>query len=131
MNTNIPELGENDAVIPNDSIQINGKLQPPQNGLTNPSFCFKRMNSALFKILSDLKESKSRESSECSEKGSENDVMLAKDAQHLRLDRCLNNEGIFRKGSDRLKSTEMMCYQTFFITAPMNPDKFGCMGRTY
>ena len=113
MNTKIPKLGETDAVIPNDSLQSNEKLKPPQNGLTNPSYCFERMNRALFKILSDLKESKSKESSECSEKGSENDVILEKDAQHLRLDRCLNSEGIFRKGSDRLKSTDM-CYQTVF-----------------
>ena len=113
MNRKIPELCETDAVIPNDSIQINEKLQPPQNDLTNPSYSFKRMNSALFKILSDLKESKSKESSVCSEKGCENDNMLVKDAQHLRLDRCLDSEGIFRKGSDRLKSTDM-CYQTVF-----------------
>ena len=103
MDTKIPKLGETDAVIPNESIQNNEKLQPHQNDLKNPSYSFKRMNSALFKILSDLKESKSTESSECSEQGSENDVMLVKDAEHLRLDRCLNSEGIFRKGSDRLK----------------------------
>ena len=87
MNTKIPKLGETDAVIPNN---------------TSPSYSFKRMNSALFKILSDLKESKSTKSPESSEKGSENDGTLAIDAQHLRLDRCLSSEGIFsdRKGSD-------------------------------
>ena len=103
MDTKIPKLGETDAVIPNDSIQINEKLQPHQNDLTNTFYGFKRINSALLKILSDLKESKSTESSKCSKKGSENDVILVKDAEHFRLDRCLDSEGIFRKGSDRLK----------------------------
>ena len=77
------------------------------------------MNSALFKILCDLKETKSAEPSAPNLKL--NHSLLAKDAQHQRLDRMLEKEAIFRKDflgktSDRPTRT-VLTLQVFYDSA--------------
>ena len=57
------------------------------------------MNKALFHILCELKESKKSESPSKEQKINEKTLKM-KDPQHQRLDRCLGNEGIFRRGSN-------------------------------
>ena len=59
------------------------------------------MNKALFHILCELKKSKKSESpSKEGEKEINENALKMKDPQHQRLDRCLGNEGIFRRGSN-------------------------------
>ena len=121
MNAKIPRLGRNDALILNDETKTTAKIQPPRNDLANPSFNFKRMNSALFLILCDLKEPKSTKPSKCSEKKSANRSILKRDAEKTRLNRCLEKEGIFRKSSDWSMSMGLnVCYFMKFIILQLN-----------
>lgn len=97
METNIPKLGRT-AQIPY-RVSVNQKvLQFLNDRKENPSYSSKRMNSAIFKIFCDLKESQSAESPARDIKL--NHSLLVKAAQHHRLDRMLENEQIFRKGSE-------------------------------
>ena len=97
METNIPKLGRT-AQIPN-RVSVNQMVLKLLNDRKeNPLYSSKRMNSALFKILCDLKESKSAEQPARDLKL--NHSLLVKAAQHHRLNRMLVQEQIFRKGSE-------------------------------
>ena len=98
METNIPKSGRT-AQIPN-RVSVNQMvLELLNDRKENPLYSSKRMNSALFKILCDLKESKSAEQPARDLKL--NHSLLVKAAHHHRLDRMLENEQIFRMGPDR------------------------------
>ena len=97
METNIPKLGRT-TQIPY-RVSVNEKVQQLLNDRKeNPAYSSKRMNSALFRILCDLKESKSAKPPASNLKL--NHSLLVKAAHHHRLDRMLENEQIFRMGSD-------------------------------
>ena len=97
METNIPKLGRT-TQIPY-RVSVNEKVQQLLNDREeNPLYSSKRMNSALFKILCDLKESKSAEPP--ARDPQLNHSLLVKAAHHHREDRMLEKEEIFRKGSE-------------------------------
>ena len=97
METNIPKLGRTAQIT--NRVSVNQMVQELLNDRKeNPSYSSKRMNSALFKILCDLKESQSEEPPARDLKL--NHSLLVKAAHHHRLDRMLENEQIFRKGSE-------------------------------
>ena len=110
MDLKIRKMGETDVLVPKDETQTNAKEQQSRNSVMHPSYRFKDMKRALFHIMCDLKESNSPKPSECSEKESENKSRLAHDAETARLDRCLEQEGIFRKGSNRHKTAVLKIY---------------------
>ena len=79
---------------------IDGYVQNLNKADQKEALCdYTGMNKALFHILCELKESKKSESPSKEQKINENTLKM-KDPQHQRLDRCLGNEGIFRRGSN-------------------------------
>lgn len=126
METNPPKLGQT-ALILNYVTQNNENEHVFLNDPSNSSYSYKSMNSALFKILCDLKETKSVEPSAPNHKL--NRSLMAKDAQHQRLNRMLKKETIFKKDflgktSDRPARTVLTPYR-LFMTPLLNPYKYG------